>query len=60
VVSFSIDAGGRVTRVVLVRGTGIASLDQESQAMVRRASPFPPPPSGRPMTITAPVNFGLR
>jgi TonB family protein len=60
VVSFTIDGSGRVTRVSLVRGTGIASLDQESQAMVRRASPFPPPPGGRPVSITAPVSFHLR
>ena len=40
--------------------TGIASLDQESQAMVRRASPFPPPPGGRSVSITAPVSFHLR
>jgi TonB family protein len=60
VVSFSLDGSGRVTRVTLVRGTGIASLDRESEAMVRRASPFPPPPGGRPMTISAPVNFRLR
>ena len=59
-VTFSIDGSGRVTRVALVRGTGIASLDQEAQAMVRRASPFPPPPAGRAVTITAPVNFHLR
>jgi protein TonB len=60
VVSFTIDGSGRVTRVALVRGTGIASLDQESQAMVRRASPFPAPPAGRPVSITAPVSFHLR
>jgi protein TonB len=60
VVSFTIDGSGRVSRVSLVRGTGIASLDQESQAMVRRASPFPPPPGGRPVSITAPVSFHLR
>jgi protein TonB len=60
VVSFSIDGSGRVTRVSLVRSTGIASLDRESEAMVRRASPFPPPPGGRPITLSAPVNFHLR
>jgi protein TonB len=59
-VTFSIDGSGRVTKVALVRGTGVASLDQETQAMVRRASPFPPPPGGRPVTITAPVSFHLR
>jgi periplasmic protein TonB len=56
-VSFTIDGSGRVTRVALVRAFGVASLDAESEAMVRRASPFPPPPGGRPMTITAPVAF---
>jgi protein TonB len=58
-VSFSIDGGGRVTRVALVRQTGMASLDQESLAMVRRASPFPPPPGGQPMSFTVPVSFAL-
>jgi periplasmic protein TonB len=59
-VTFSIDGSGRVTKVALVRGTGVASLDLETQAMVRRASPFPPPPGGRSVTITAPVSFHLR
>ena len=40
-VSFSLDGGGRVTSSQLVRGSGISSIDQEVQAMVRRASPFP-------------------
>jgi len=60
VVSFTIDGGGRVTRVALVRGSGVASLDREAQAMVQRASPFPPPPSQRAMRFTVPVNFNIR
>jgi protein TonB len=60
VVSFSIDAEGRVTQVALVRGSGFSSLDQEAQAMVRRASPFPPTPSRRSMRFTVPVNFNIR
>jgi outer membrane biosynthesis protein TonB len=28
--------------------------------MVRRASPFPPPPTRQAMSFTAPVNFNLR
>jgi protein TonB len=60
VVSFSIDGGGRVTRVALVRGTGIASLDREAQAMVTRSSPFPPPPAQRSMRFTVPVSFDIR
>jgi protein TonB len=60
VVSFSIDGTGHVTQVTLVHGTGVATLDQEAQEMVRRASPFPPPPSRRPMRFTVPVSFNLR
>jgi periplasmic protein TonB len=59
-VSFSLDGGGRVTSVQLARGSGVASIDQETQAMVRRASPFPVPPSGRPVSFTVPVQFYLR
>jgi TonB family protein len=59
-VTFSLDGSGRVTRVSLVRGSGIASLDQEAQAMVRRASPFPAPPDGRPVSFTAPATFRLQ
>jgi protein TonB len=60
VISFTIDGGGRVTRVALVRPTGIASLDREAQAMVNRSSPFPPPPAQRPMRFTVPVSFDIR
>lgn len=59
-VSFSLDGGGRVTRVSLVRGTGSSSLDQEASAMVRRASPFPAPPDGRAQSFTVPVNFRVQ
>jgi periplasmic protein TonB len=59
-VAFSLDAGGRVSSVALVRGSGVASLDHEVQAMVHRASPFPAPPSGRPMSFTVPVSFRLQ
>lgn len=59
-VTFSIDGGGRVTSVQLGRASGIASIDRETEAMVRRASPFPAPPGGRGMSFTAPVSFHLR
>jgi periplasmic protein TonB len=58
-VSFVIGATGRVSSVRLVRGTGFAALDEEVQAMVRRASPFPAPPRGAEMSFTAPVSFRL-
>jgi protein TonB len=56
-VSFGLDGGGRVTSARLVRGSGIASIDAEVQSMVRRASPFPAPPDGRPKSFTVPVAF---
>jgi protein TonB len=59
-VSFGLDGGGRVTSVAVVRRTGFASLDQEVQSMVRRASPFPAPPDGRGKSFTVPVAFRFR
>jgi protein TonB len=59
-VTFGLDGGGRVTSVRLARGSGVASIDQETQAMVRRASPFPAPPDGRAQSFTVPVQFYLR
>jgi len=58
-VSFSLDGNGRVTSTRLAGGSGIASIDQEVQAMVRRASPFPAPPSGHAQSFTVPVRFRL-
>lgn len=58
-VAFSLDGGGNVTAIRLVRSSGNASLDRESQDLVRRASPFPAPPQGR-ASITVPVNFNVR
>ncbi len=58
-VTFTLDGGGAVTSINLMRGSGIASFDHETQAMVRRASPFPAPPSGLPMTFTVPIRFYL-
>ena len=59
-VAFSVDGGGRVTSVRLGRSSGYPSLDQEVQAMVRRASPFPAPPDGRSQSFSVPIGFGLR
>jgi protein TonB len=56
-VVFTIGGSGSVSSVRLARGSGVAAIDQEVQAMVRRASPFPPPPNGRPEQVTAPVSF---
>src|SRR5215475_14060967 len=60
VVTFVLDGGGRVSSVSLARSSGVANLDQEAQASVRRASPFPAPPNGRSASFTVPVNFAFR
>lgn len=59
-VTFSISGSGSVTSVRLSRSSGYASIDQETQSMVRRASPFPAPPGGRAMSFSVPVSFYLR
>jgi periplasmic protein TonB len=59
-VAFGIDGLGRVTTVNLTRSTGSRSLDSEAQSMVRRASPFPPPPGGQAMSFSVPVSFNMR
>ena len=56
-VRFVIDGRGNVGSVQLVGSSGVASLDQEALAWPRRASPFPPPPGGQSIPITAPVSF---
>ena len=58
-VMFSLDGTGSVTSVRLIQSSGVGSLDHETQAMVRRASPFPAPPSGQPMIFTVPIRFYL-
>jgi TonB family protein len=57
VVNFSLDDSGRLIAVKLVRSSGVSALDQEAQAMVRRASPFPAPPSGGTVEFTVPLSF---
>jgi protein TonB len=56
-VSFTIGGSGSVSGVRLARASGVAAIDQEVQAMVRRASPFPPPPGGRSEQFIVPVSF---
>ncbi|MBV9567263.1 MAG: TonB family protein, partial [Hyphomicrobiales bacterium] len=41
------------------RPSGDPDIDAEIAAMVRRASPFPPPPAGAPHVFSASVNFKL-
>ncbi|MFC5386960.1 TonB family protein [Aquamicrobium segne] len=59
-VRFTIDGNGNVQSVALTRSSGVAELDQEVVAMVRRASPVPAPPPGINRTIVVPVRFNVR
>lgn len=57
-VAFSIDRSGRVISARLIRSSGNPGLDKEAVALVRRASPVPPPPANiknNPVLLTAPV-----
>lgn len=63
VVRFSINAGGQVLSVALVRSSGSDELDQAALQLVQRSSPVPAPPAGSPqstLTLTAPIQYALR
>ena len=59
-VRFTVDASGNVQSVSLVRSSGVALLDEEVVALVRRASPVPAPPPGVNRTIVVPIRFSVR
>jgi periplasmic protein TonB len=59
-VRIRIDGSGNVLAVSLARSSGFRELDDEVLALVHRASPFPAPPPGAAMDITAPVRFSVR
>lgn len=55
-VAFTVDAQGRVTDLRLQRGSGIAALDAEATALIRRAEPLPAPPGGISRRFVVPVS----
>jgi protein TonB len=62
-VFFSLDRQGRLLQSRLLRSSGSASLDEEALALLRRAQPFPPPPSDWPdelMDFNVPIRFNLK
>jgi protein TonB len=62
-VTFTIDRNGRVLSKRIVASSGHSALDQEVEAMLRRASPMPKIPrelGGSTLTVTLPVVFNLR
>ena len=57
-VSFELDQQGHVLDSRVVRGSGIAELDEEALAVVKRSQPFQaPPPSMRGKPLTVPISF---
>jgi TonB family protein len=57
---FSIDRQGRVVDSRIVKSSGSAVLDAEAQALVKRASPFPPPPAEVPdadLSFVVPIRY---
>jgi protein TonB len=59
VVTFSIDDAGNPQSVKIARSSGHPDLDQEAQAMVQRAAPYPAPPSGVVRSFAPAITFGL-
>jgi len=62
-VAFAINRSGAVISARLVGSSGNSAFDQEAVAMVRRASPVPPPPPevpGGTISFTVPVDFTRR
>lgn len=62
-VRFVIDRTGQVLSAEVVKSKGIAVLDAEARALVRRAAPLPPPPAevaGDAIQLIVPVQFILR
>jgi periplasmic protein TonB len=62
-VFFSLDRQGRVIDSRVVRSSGASALDEEALALLRRAQPFPPPPSelpGQRVDLTVPIRFNLK
>ncbi|MEL6114560.1 energy transducer TonB [Photobacterium sp. SP02] len=60
VIAFTMDRNGQVLAVELVKSSGSGSLDEEAQALVKRAEPLPRPPSGitgERLTFTVPISF---
>ena len=57
-VSFAIGANGRVSSARVVRSSGNTQADKAALATVKRAGPFPKPPSGKPSVYA--IQIGAR
>ncbi|MDX2201944.1 MAG: energy transducer TonB [Hyphomicrobiaceae bacterium] len=62
-VQFSIDRKGNLLEASILESSGHPTLDEEAVAVLRRASPFPPPPShmqGESIVLTLPLSFSIK
>jgi protein TonB len=60
--AFSLDRQGHVTQSHIIKSSGYEVLDNETQELLKRAEPFPPPPgglSGGTIDLTVPIRFNL-
>ncbi len=61
--AFRVDRSGGVHGARIVRSSGSSSLDQETLALVQRASPLPPPPPevhGGSIAVVVPIRYNIR
>lgn len=58
-VRFSVDDAGGLVDVAVAVSSGVADLDAESLAIVRRAAPFPKPPAGAEHTFSANFSYAV-
>lgn len=60
-VFFELDRNGRVIESRIAQSSGVAALDEEALAVLRRAQPFAVPPMelGDRVTVEVPINFNM-
>lgn len=56
-VSFHVSASGQAVRVAVSRSSGNARVDKAALAHIKRAAPFPRPPSGARTRFVIPIEF---
>ncbi|WP_299848317.1 TonB family protein [uncultured Roseovarius sp.] len=58
VVAFTISSSGGIGAISLSRSSGSSKLDQAALRVVRRAAPFPPPPTGARRSFSIKIKGG--
>lgn len=64
IIRFVVNKEGYVLSAKLIKSSGVAALDQEALAVIKRAQPLPQPPvellANGPVSLTLPVGFDLK